>query len=307
MRLSISDVKELVTTFHEIWKVGQEIIRTASSKKNYASRIPTRIAYFARKEEAEIREKLKILCKGRNSNSVVKTLLLHGPSGYGKHYSAAKVMDTIYTSRITNSFVSRTDQSKTKFFLQKPAIRWTLNATNTRTLFESYSSLAKEIGLIDEAKAAYWELPLHSRTSEGRQYQMYLHDRSEKDAYDEALEQIYEEVMRALGQNDSWVILIEGSSENVASLRRFWPQPGESGFGNGLVIMTTGDNNNSKLLFGDEDDSVLQKVYIGKMTNHDAIQFLQSKTDMKATGSDTNYAKDIAVDMLKCNPQDIAK
>ena len=307
MRLSISDVKELVTTFHEILKVGQEIIRTASSRKNYASRIPTRIAYFARKEEAEIRGKLKILCKGRNSNSVVKTLLLHGPSGYGKHYSAANVMDTIYTSRITNSFVSRTDQSKTKFFLQKPAIRWTLNATNTRTLFESYSSLAKEIGLIDEAKAAYWELPLHSRTSEGRQYQMYLHDRSEKDAYDEALEQIYEGVMRALGQNDSWVILIEGSSENVASLRRFLPQPGESGFGNGLVIMTTGDNNNSKLLFGDEDDSVLQKVYIGKMTNHDAIQFLQSKTDMKATGSDTNYAKDIAVDMLKCNPQDIAK
>ena len=307
MRLSISDVKELVPTFHEIWKVGQEIIRTASSKKNYASRIPTRIAYFARKEEAEIRGKLKILCKGRNSNSVVKTLLLHGPSGYGKHYSAANVMDTIYTSRITNSFVSRTDQSKTKFFLQKPAIRWTLNATNTRTLFESYSSLAKEIGLIDEAKAAYWELPLHSRTSEGRQYQMYLHDRCEKDAYDEALEQIYEGVMRELGQNDSWVILIEGSSEKVASLRRFWPQPGESGFGNGLVIMTTGDNNNSKLLFGDEDDSVLQKVYIGKMTNHDAIQFLQSKTDMKATGSDTNYAKDIAVDMLKCNPQDIAK
>ena len=43
------------------------------------------------------------------------------------------------------------------------------------------------------------------------------------------------------------------------------------------------------------------------MTNHDAIQFLQSKTDMKATGSDTKYAKDIAVDMLKCNPQDIAK
>ena len=307
MRLSISDVKELVTTFHEILKIGQEIIRTASSRKNYASRIPTRIAYFARKEEAEIRGKLKILCKGRNSNSVVKTLLLHGPSGYGKHYSAAKVMDTIYTSRIINSFVSRTDQSKTKFFLQKPAIRWTLNATNTRTLFESYSSLAKEIGLIDEAKAAYWELTLHIRTSEGRQYQMYLHDRSEKDAYDEALEQIYEEVMRALGQNDSWVILIGGSSENVASLRRFWPQPGESGFGNGLVIMITGDNNNSKLLFGDEDDSVLQKVYIGKMTNHDAIQFLQSKTDMKATGSDTNYAKDIAVDMLKCNPQDIAK
>lgn len=71
--------------------------------------------------------------------------------------------------------------------------------------------------------------------------------------------------------------------------------------------MTTSNNNNSKLLFTDEDDSVLQKVYIGKMTNHDAIQFLQSKTDMKATGSDTKYAKDIAVDMLKCNPQDIAK
>ena len=307
MRLSISDVKEWVTTLCAIWKLGEEIIRTASSRKNHASRIPSCTGYFPRKEEAEIRGKLKILCKGRNSNSVVKTLLLHGPSGYGKHYSAANVMHTIYTSRITNSFVSRTDQGKPKCFVQKPAIRWTLNATNTRTLFESYSSLAKEVGLIDEAKAAYWELPLHSRTSEGRQYQMYLHDRCEKDAYDEALEQIYGEVMRALGQNDSWVILIEGSSENVASLRRFWPHPGDSRFGNGLVIMRTGDNNNSKLLFRDEDDSVLQKVYIGKMTNHDAIQFLQSKTDMKATGSDTKYAKDIAVDMLKCNPQDIAK
>ena len=309
----ISAVNKYGTTAHEIWKFyqnihkfGQKII-TAISRKNHASRIPRCIGFIPREEEAKIGEKLKILCKGKNSNSVVKTLLLHGPSGYGKHYSAAKEMNTICTLRITHSFVSRTDQGKPKFFLQKPTIRWTLNATNTRTLFESYSSLAKEIGLIDEDKAANWELSLHSRTSEGRQYQMCLHDRCEKDAYDEALEQIYEGVMRALGQKDSWVILIEGSSEKVASLRRFLPQPGDNGFGNGLVIMTTDDNNNSKLLFEDEDDSVLQKVYIGKMTNHDAIQFLESKTDMEATGSDTKYAKDIAVDMLKCNPQDIAK
>ena len=113
--------------------------------------------------------------------------------------------------------------------------------------------------------------------------------------------------MRELGQKDSWVLYIKGSTaEKVASLRRFWPQPGDNRFGNGLVIMTTGDGN-SKHLFRDEDDSVLQKVYIGKMTDEDSVQFLQRKTGITATGGDTTNAKHIAVEMLKGSPQDIAK
>ena len=93
---------------------------------------------------------------------------------------------------------------------------------------------------------------------------MLLRDLSQKNACDEALENIYKKVMKKLGQKGSWVLYIKGSTaEKVASLRRFWPQPGDSRFGNGLVIMTTGDGN-SKLLFEDEDDSVRRKCTLEK-------------------------------------------
>ena len=307
MLRGISDVKELVKTAHAFWNFGKEILSTNILGKDPPSLIPPCAGYFSRTEDAEIREKLKTLCQGGKSSSVVKTLLLQGPSGHGKNYSATNLMTTICTSRITNSFRSRADQSKPKLFLEKSTIRWTLNATNKRTLFESYKSFAEAIGLIEEATDAYMELPLHSRTLEGRRYQMHLRNLCEKNAYDEALEQIYAKVMKELRQKDSWVLYIEGSkAEKVASLRRFLPQPGDNRFGNGLVIMTTGDGN-SKHLFRDADDSVLQKVYIGKMTDEDSVQFLQRKTGITATGGDTTNAEDIAIKMLKCNPQDIAK
>lgn len=307
MRRGTSDVKELVKMAHAVWDFGKDIFCTKFPGKAPPSWIPTCAGYFSRTEDAEIRTKLKTLCKGRKSSLVVKTLLLHGPSGHGKNFSASNLMTTICASPITNSLISRADQSKLKLFLGKYTIRWTLDATNKRTLFESYRSLAEAIGLIEEATDAYMELPLHSRTSEGRRYQMHLRNLCKKNAYDEALEQIYAKVMRELGKKDSWVLYIKGcTAEKVASLRRFWPQPGDNRFGNGLVIMTT-DDGNPKHLFLDEDDSVLQKVYIGKMTDEDSVQFLQRKTGITATGGDTNYAEDIAVKMLKCSPQDIAK
>ena len=307
MRWGISDVKELVKAAHAFWNFGKEIYCTKFLGKDPASWIPPCVGYFTRTEDAEIRKKLKTLCQGGKGSSVVKALLLHGPSGHGKNYSATNLMTTICISRTTNSFISRADQGKPKLFLEKSTIRWTLNATNERTLFESYRSLAEAIGLNEEATDAYMELPLHSRTSEGRLYQMLLRNLCEKNAHDEALEQIYEKVMKELGKKGSWVLYIKGSTtEKVACLRRFWPQPGDSRFGKGLVIMTTGDGN-SKLLFGDEDDSILQKVYIGKMTDEDSVQFLQRKTGITATVGDTKYAKDIAVEMLKRSPQDIAK
>ena len=307
MLRGISDVKELVKTAHAFWNFGKEILSTNILGKDPPSLIPPCAGHFSRTEDAEMRKKLKTLCQGGKSPSVVKTLLLQGPSGHGKNHSAANLMATIYTTRITNSFRSRADQDKPKLFLKKPTIRWTLNATNKQTLFDSYRSLAKAIGLIEEATDAYMELPLHSRTLEGRRYQMHLRNLCEKNAYDEALEQIYAKVMKELRQKGSWVLYIKGSTaEKVASLRRFWPQPGDNRFGNGLVIMTTGDGN-SKHLFRDEDDSVLQKVHIGKMTDEDSVQFLQRKTGITATGGDTTNAEDIAIKMLKCNPQDIAK
>ena len=294
-------------TAHAFWNFGKDIFGSNILRKAPPSSIPPCAGYFSRTEDAEIRTKLKTLCKGRKSSIVVKTLLLHGPSGHGKNFSASNLMTTICTSRITNSLISRAAQSKLKLFLGKSTIRWTLNATNKRTLFESYRSLAEAIGLIEEATDANMELSLHNRTSEGRRYQILLHNLCQKNAYDEALEQIYAKVMRELGKNDSWVLYIKGcTAEKVVSPRRFWPQPGDNRFGNGLVIMTT-DDGNPKHLFRDEDDSVLQKVYIGKMTDEDSVQFLQRKTGITATGGDKTNAEDIAVKMLKCSPQDIAK
>ena len=308
MRWDISvDVKGLEKAAHNFCNFVKEKFCTNFPRKDPPSWIPPCAGYFTRTEDAEIREKLNTLCQGAKLSSVVKTLLVHGPSGHGKNYSATNLMTTICISRITNSFISRADQGKPKLFLEESTMRWTLNATNKRTLFESYRSLAEAIGLNEEATDASMEISLHNRTSEGRLIQQHLHHRCKKNAHDEALERIYEKVMKELGKKGPWVLYIKGSTtEKVACLRSFWPQPGDSKFGKGLVIMTTGDGN-SKLLFGDEDDSILQKVYIGKMTENDAVQFLEKKTGITATGGDTKNAKDIAVELLKRSPQDIAK
>ena len=277
--------------FNHVW---QQIWRN-SPRTCSAIRIPHSGVYFWREEDEEIRRKLEILYKGEVS-SVVKTLLLHGPSGYGKLYSAANLMHTLYTRPISNVFLSKTDR-------QVP-IKWTLDATSKRTLFESYRSLAKEIGLTEEAKAANSEIALYSRTPEGRQHQMNLQHHYQKDAYDEALTQIYEDVTKRLREQSSWVLLVEGPPEKVAALRNYWPQPGDRGSGNGLVIITT--HYPSILPFENADDSTLQRVHIGEMTYKDAVDFLVKKTGMASSGSDAKYAKDIAIKMLKCNPQDIA-
>ena len=277
--------------FNHVW---QQILQN-SPRTSSALRIPHSGVYFWREEDEEIRRKLEILYKGEVS-SVVKTLLLHGPSGYGKLYSAANLMHTLYTRPISNVFLSKTDR-------QVP-IKWTLDATSKRTLFESYRSLAKEIGLTEEAKAANSEIALYSRTPEGRQHQMNLQHHYQKDAYDEALTQIYEDVTKRLREQSSWVLLVEGPPEKVAALRNYWPQPGDRGSGNGLVIITT--HYPSILPFENADDSTLQRVHIGEMTYKDAVDFLVKKTGMASSGSDAKYAKDIAIKMLKCNPQDIA-
>ena len=282
--------------------LGKAIIGNAFPRKSPALRIPPCSGYFLREEDSQIRDQIKILGTIRNL-SRVKTLVLHGPPGHGRQYSAANLMNHLYRSPVSNIFLLRSGQGRPRFLLEKATIKWTLNATNTRTLFESYCSLAKEIGLTEEAKAANWELSLHSRTSEGRHYHMYLHDYCQKDAFDEALAQIYEEVMKTLRQHDSWVLLIDVPTENVADLKRFWPQPGDLRFGNGLVIITTQHPNH---LLKDGDDSCLRKVFIGKMTNPDAVKFLQSKSGIDVTSRDMMYAEDIAVNMLKCIPQDIA-
>ena len=277
--------------FNHVW---QQIWRN-SPRTSSAIRIPHCRRYFWREEDEEIRRNLEILYKGEMS-SVVKTLLLHGPSKYRKLYSAANLMHTLYTRPISNVFLSKTDR-------QVP-IKWTLDATSKRTLFESYRSLAKEIGLTEEAKDANSEIALYSRTPEGRQHQMNLQHHYQKDAYDEALTQIYEDVTKRLREQSSWVLLVEGPPEKVAALRNYWPQPGDRGSGNGLVIITT--HYPSILPFENADDSTLQRVHIGEMTYKDAVDFLVKKTGMASSGSDAKYAKDIAIKMLKCNPQDIA-
>ena len=280
--------------FNHVW---QQIWRN-SPRTCSAIRIPHSGVYFWREEDEEIRRKLEILYKGEVS-SVVKTLLLHGPSGYGKLYSAANLMHTLYTRPISNVFLSKTDQGKFKnIFLKEVPIKWTLDVTSKRTLFESYCSLAKEIGLAKEVEAADLVNALY-RTPEARQHHY------QKDAYDAALEQIYEEVMKRLREQSSWVLLVEGPTKKVAALRNFWPQPGDRGPGNGLVIITT--HYPLILPFENADDSTLQRVYIGEMTYKDAVYFLVKKTGIASSGSDAKYAKDIAIKMLKCDRKNIAK
>ena len=304
MGLTISaDVKDLVQLGQDLHRFGRKIVGgRLFPRKAHALRIPSCRGYFRREEDAEIREKLKLLSK-RNFSGV-KTLILYGPQGCGKKFSAANLMKKLYASPVKSSLLVRTSDAKRSFFQERPTIKWTINATNTRTQLESFCSLAKEIGLTEEAKVAYWELALHSRTLEGRQYHMYLHDHCQTDAYDEALRQIYEEVMKKLSLQNSWVLLIDGfMADNVGSLERYWPQPGDCRFGNGLVIMTT---ESPELLVKEVCDSSLEKVHIGQMTESDAVKFLESKSGISATGNDKMNAEDIAVNMLKCVPQDIA-
>ena len=91
IRLGISDVKELVKAAHAFWNFGKESFGTNFLGKDPASWMPPCAGYFTRTEDAEIRKKLKTLCQGGKRSSVVKTLLVHGPSGHGKNYSAIQI------------------------------------------------------------------------------------------------------------------------------------------------------------------------------------------------------------------------
>ena len=266
-----------------------ELIRHRYPTKVHAVRIPHRRGFYQRKEDKEVMNKLKNLCKNGNS-SRVKTLILHGPPGHGKVHCAANLMDQLYTKPVHSLFF----WNKPWNFRNRPTILWTINATNEATMLESFCSLAKEIGLTEQAKAANQELSL--LTSEGRQYHMNLQNPFEENVY--ALKHIYEEVMKTLRRQGYWVLLIEGAKEEKSSRQQFWPAPGDPSLGNGLVIMTTED---CKLLQEKGVDYPLAKVFIGRMTEEDGAKFL-------AKISDVHYivAKHFAK-VTHCIPQNIAK
>ena len=268
-----------------------ELIRHRYPTKVHAVRIPHRRGFYQRKEDKEVMITLKRLCKYGNS-SRVKTLILHGPTGHGKKHCAANLMDQLYIKPVRSRFF----WNKPWNFRNRPTILWTINATNEATMLESFCSLAKEIGLTEQAKAANQELSLLSRTSEGRQYHMNVQNPFEENVY--ALKHIYEKVMKTLRRQGSWVLLIEGAKEEKSSRQQFWPAPGDPSLGNGLVIMTTED---SKLLQEKGVDYPLAKVFIGRMTEEDGAKFL-------AKISDVHYivAKHFAK-VTHCIPQNIAK
>ena len=284
-------VRDTLDVAERIYQLGKKILSDAIPSTVHAVRIPPCRGYFQREEDEEIRSKLKSLCKNGNV-SCVKTLILHGPIGHGKEYSAANLMNQLL----------RSSTKKILNLQERPAILWTINANSQATMLESYCSLAKEIGLIEEAKVANQELSLLSRTSEGRQYQVNLQNQCQKNAYDVALKQIYEEVMKDLRHHSPWVLLIKGPSEDMVS--RFWPQPGDPNVGNGLVVITT---QFPKLLAKEGGDHSLEKVLIAKMKNEDAVKFFAAKSGIPAIGADKTYAQHIIVKKLMCNPQDIAK
>ena len=268
-----------------------ELLRHRYPTKVHAVRIPHRRGFYQRKEDKEVMNKLKNLCKNGNS-SRVKTLILHGPPGHGRVHCAANLMDQLYTKPVRSRFF----WNKPWNFRNRPTILWTINATNEATMLESFCSLAKEIGLTEQAKAANQELSLLSRTSEGRQYHMNVQNPFEENVY--ALKHIYEKVMKTLRRQGSWVLLIEGAKEEKSSRQQFWPAPGDPSLGNGLVIMTTED---SKLLQEKGVDYPLAKVFIGRMTEEDGAKFLAKISDIHYTVA-KRFAK-----VTHCIPQNIAK
>ncbi len=295
----VSDANKVVELIRNFEWLGRKV-SGAFSPKILAERIPPCPGYFQREEDREIRSKIKSLYKNGNV-SCVKILVLHGPSGHGKDYSAANLMNQLRTSTFGLPFFSILRNVR-----HRPTILWTIHANNQTRMFDSYCSLAKKIGLTEEADAANQELSLLSRTSEGRQHQMNLQSQCGKNAYDEALNQIYEKVMKEVRRQRSWVLLIVDPSEDMSS--RLWPQPGDwkqpARFGNGLFIVTT---QNPKLLAKEGGDYTLEKVEIGKMTHEDAVNFLAKKSGIPATGANKKFAEDMAIKMLKCVPQDIAE
>ena len=268
-----------------------ELIRHRYPTKVHAVRIPHRRGFYQRKEDKEVMNKLKNLCKNGNS-SRVKTLILHGPPGHGRVHCAANLMDQLYTKPVRSRFF----WNKPWNFRNRPTILWTINATNEATMLESFCSLAKEIGLTEQAKAANQELSLLSRTSEGRQYHMNVQNPFEENVY--ALKHIYEKVMKTLRRQGSWVLLIEGAKEEKSIRHQFWPAPGDLSLGNGLVIMTTED---SKLLQEKGVDYPLAKVFIVRMTEEDGAKFLAKISDIHYTVA-KRFAK-----VTHCIPQNIAK
>ncbi|PFX22383.1 uncharacterized protein LOC111334317 [Stylophora pistillata] len=270
-----------------------KLIRHYFPAKVHAPMIPHRRGFYQRKEDKEVMNTLRRLCKNDNF-SRVKTLILHGPAGHGKVPCAANLMDHLYTKPVRSRFF----WNKVWNYRNRPTILGTVKATNKATMFESFCRLAKEIGLTEQAKAANQELSLLSRTSEGRQYHINLQNQCQENAYDKPLKQIYEEVMNTLRCQGSWVLLIEGVEEDRLSHQQFWPSPGDASFGNGLVIMTTTD---SKLFQEEGDDYPLAKVFIGKMTKKDAVRFLAKKSGIPVAVAE-RFAN-----LARCIPQDIAK
>lgn len=295
---NVKGVVSVVDVAEKLYRLGTTVLGHGFPRKVHAVRIPSCRGYFQRKEDGEIRNTLKTLFKNGNF-PCVKTLILYGPTGHGKEYSAANLMNQLYT----NTLHLRSRWSKLKNFRKRPIV-WTINAHDQTEMLDSYVSLAEEIGLKEEAKAANHEISLLSRTSEGRQYHINLQSQFHQNAYDEALKQIYDKVMKKLRHHSSWVLLIKDPTKEMSRFKRFWPQPGDPSFGNGLVIMTT---QCPKLLLKEGGDLSLKKVLIGKMANKDAVAFLASKSGIPATGTDKTYAEDIAVNKLHSNPQDIAQ
>ena len=251
--------------------------------KVHAARIPSSHGYFQRKEDREIWRQYKSLRKNSDVPSV-KTLMLYGQAGSGKQSSAANLMNKIY----------RNAKKRRSLLLGRPAILWTINVNSQTTMLESYCSLAKEIGLTEEAKVATKKLSHLSSTSEEREYQ--------KNARDEVLNEIYEAVKKKLRHHSPWVLLIKGPNEDIP--RKFWPQPGDPNVGNGLVVITTQYSN---LHVKEGADHSLEKVFIGEMKNEDAVKFLAIKSGIPVTIADKADAQDIAVTKLECVPQDIAR
>ncbi len=119
----VSDANKVVDLIRNFEWLGRKV-SGAFSPKVHAERIPPCRGYFQRKEDREIRSKIKSLYKNNNVSSV-KVLVLHGPSGHGKDYSAANLMNQLYTSTFSLPFVGILRNVR-----HRPTILWTIHANN---------------------------------------------------------------------------------------------------------------------------------------------------------------------------------
>ena len=261
-------------------------------------------AYVARAEDRELTAAFKELFKDAATSKRTRVIIIHGPEGSGKSVSAGNLAWGVSMWLWGRAFHLRKNiplWSITK----APIVRWTLDASNKKTLFDGYSDLANQLKL-PAAKKANNHNTMCSRTSLGRQYHNETGHHVRPDtSMDNALDDISSSVMERLDEESGFVLIVDGANHESAGLAKYWPRGGDLRKAESLVIITTQDPN--AFVGGNEHGHFEKKVSVGKMQDSDALKLLEEciTGNKPIQGREEACARDI-VGLLDGNPQDIA-